>query len=56
VRGLKDQAVEAILQEAAEAFAIERAKKEVGHEVPGIEEIARACDPIGKLDCIPVSF
>ena len=55
LRALKDEAVEAILQEAAEAFAIERAKKEVGYQVPSIEEIARACDPIGKLDCISVS-
>lgn len=52
VRALKDEAVESILQEAAEAFAIERAKKEVGYSVPDIEEIARACDPIGVMDVI----
>jgi len=52
VRALKDEAVESILQEAAEAFAIERAKKEVGYSVPSIEEIARACDPIGVMDVI----
>ena len=49
---LKDEAVEAILQEAAEAFAIERAKKEIGYSVPTIEEIARACDPVGVMDVI----
>ncbi len=36
VQGLRDQAVEAILKEATEVFAIERAKKEVGYEVPSI--------------------
>ena len=51
-KSLRDEAVESILQEAAEAFAIERAKKEVGYQVPSIEEIARACDPIGVMDVI----
>jgi hypothetical protein len=51
-KSLREEAVESILQEAAEAFAIERAKKEVGYQVPSIEDIARACDPIGVMDVI----
>ena len=39
---VKDAAVEEILQEAAEAFAIERAKQEIKHDFPDAEEIAAA--------------
>lgn len=50
VRALKDEAVDAILEEAAEAFAIERTKKDMkGYSVPDFEEVARACDPIGVM-------
>jgi hypothetical protein len=53
VRALKDEAVDAILEEAAEAFAIERTKKDMkGYSVPDFEEVARACDPIGVMDVI----
>lgn len=52
VKYLRDEAVESILQEAAEAFAIERTKKEVKRDVPDVEDIARACDPIGVMDVI----
>ena len=39
---MKDAAVEEILQEAAEAFAIERAKQEMEHTYPDAKEIASA--------------
>lgn len=42
VEYLSDEAVDFILQEAAEAFAIERTRQSVGYDVPSFEEIARA--------------
>lgn len=39
---LADAAVEEILQEAAEAFAIERAKQEMEHTYPSVKEITSA--------------
>ena len=42
IQQLKDSAVEAILQEAAEAFAIERTAQELKQEFPSIEDVARA--------------
>jgi len=50
IRQLKDNAVELILQEAAEAFAIERTREELKHEFPSIDDVARAIDPIGVMD------
>ena len=41
-RQLSDNAVEIILQEAAEAFAIERAREELKQEFPSIDDVARA--------------
>jgi len=52
IQQLKDSAVEAILQEAAEAFAIERTAQELKHEFPSIEDVARAIDPIGVMDVV----
>ena len=42
IQQLKDNAVELILQEAAEAFAIERTREELKHEFPSIDDVARA--------------
>ena len=39
---MKEAAVEEILQEAAEAFALERAKQEMEHTYPSVSEIAAA--------------
>lgn len=47
VRYLRESVVDAILQEAAEAFAIERARKERELQIPSFEDVARALDPIG---------
>ena len=50
---LKDEAVDAILEEAAEAFAIERTRQEMKkYNAPDFEEVARAIDPIGVMDVI----
>ena len=49
---MSDAAAEEVLEEAAEAFAIERTKQEIGYQVPSFEEVARALDPIGVMDVI----
>lgn len=49
---MTEEAAEEILQEAAEAFAIEQTAREnqrQGYQVPSWDEIARACDPIGVM-------
>ena len=46
-RYLRESAVDAILQEAAEAFAIERVRQERELQIPSFEDVARALDPIG---------
>ena len=42
IQQLKDNAVELILQEAAEAFAIERTRGELKQEFPSIDDVPRA--------------
>ena len=46
---MKDAAVEEILQEAAEAFAIERAKQEMEHTYPSVKEVAAAVSIVNLL-------
>jgi hypothetical protein len=56
IQQLRDQAVDAILEEAAEAFAIERQAEELKHEFPNIKKVVRAVSATSLLCGVSLSL